>query len=144
MIIRTSMQYACVKICSNSWNTQIHMPLVQQIHTLIPLPAIQAMNVLSLSQARTHTQTHTHSESHIVMAWNASYADWLRALSRSESSLEFDMRLKGAMSFQLGNSACQPSQLPLQPQIGKAIDFHSVSEHYLLNMCVSMYFFTCS
>lgn len=60
------------------------------------------------------TQTHTHSESHIAMAWNAFYADWVQALSWSESSLEFDMQLKGAMSFQLGKGACQPAQLPPQ------------------------------
>lgn len=66
------------------------------------------------------THGHTHSESHIAMAWNAFYADWVQALSWSESSLEFDMRLKGAMSFQLGKSPCQPTQLPLQPVLGKS------------------------
>lgn len=84
-----------------------------------------------------HTHRHTHSESHIAMAWNAFYADWVQALSWSESSLEFDMRLKGAMSFQLGKSACQPTQLSLQPMLGKAIDFHAVRECWLLHVCAS-------
>lgn len=72
----------------------------------------------------TFTHAHTHFESHIALAWTAFYVDWVQAFSRSESSLEFDMRLKGAMSFQLRRSACQPTQMPLQ-LMPPPLDFHS-------------------
>lgn len=86
-----------------------------------------------------HAHKHTHFESHIAMARNAFYADWVQALSWSESSLEFDMQLKGAMSFQLGKSACQPTQLPLQPvQLTKNINV------FTPHVRVSLHFYSCT
>lgn len=60
-------------------------------------PALQGIH------AHTITQAHTFN------------ADRVQALSGSESSLEFDMRLKGAMSFQLSKSARQSTHLPPLP-----------------------------
>lgn len=105
-----------------------HTPRMSAVQrcTFTSSPALQAM--------RAHTLA--HSESHIAIAWNAFYADWVQTLSWSESSLEFHMRLKGAMSFQLGKSACQPTHLPPLPMSGNAIAFHSVWKYYLVHIPV--------
>lgn len=67
---------------------------------------------LGLKQEDTHTlkqqrHTHTHSQSHIGTAWNAFYADWVQALSWSESTLKFDTQLRAAVSPPLARSASQ-------------------------------------
>lgn len=139
--------YVCVfSVCVSLWFTQaflMHQCPQPGLATWLPLniwksaPFYRANHRFfggGDSGSKTHTlkqqpHTHTHSQSHIGTAWNAFYADWVQALSWSESRLKFDTQLRGAVSPPLARGA---SQSHMAATAASRTDIHTLTETFWL------------